>query len=55
MNIPWKTLRNFAVFAGAVYLYLNAVEMALPSARKADRLPTTIVCAVSDYEQGACL
>lgn len=55
MNIPWRTLRNFAVFVGAIYLYLTAVELALPSARKADRLASYVACAAGDYEEGICL
>ncbi len=55
MNIPWQTLRRVAAFAVVTWFYLTAMEAALPASRKADRLPITVVCAASDYQQGACL
>jgi hypothetical protein len=55
MNIPWQTLRRVAAFVIVTLAYLNAMEAALPAARKADRLASYVVCATNDYQQGACL
>lgn len=55
MSKPIRYLiRTFAAMA-MLFFYLTAVELALPSSRKADRLPYFSVCAAIDYEQGACL
>lgn len=55
MTIPVLLLAKVAAVILAILAYLTAVEMALPSSNKADKLPITIVCTVSDYQQGACL